>query len=797
MPSLHIHTSNGDLDLLILRHFTMDGHSTNPNSNPSSNTRARKRTSLACDTCRRQKEKCEGGPPCWRCQRLGRQCTIRGYPLPVSHASQSQGQSALRSPGHAHGHGYRSESVERVEGLERIVRYFVGDVSLDEEGVRRVLERLGRAESQTYTGQGQAGAYHPGHGQAQAQSQSQTANVDESFDVQFVSREIAHYSGEFSHWNFSQKLRRKISQIDRFGVKEYWRPTQLQSTSSTNLITQTLSHLPPRLITEFLIEMFFKYASGNLFYIEEDWILQRVERAYSLSSMTAGEYTLGDIPWICSLFAVLAIGTQVAHMEEFAATGNNAQDMNPDVDLDACSEDSVGLSLYHIACRLVPDVLLVASHESVQASLLLALYALPVSTGGLSYSYLGIAVKMAIQNGMHRKFVGDCEERIIEVRNRVFWTACMLDKRISILHGRPASIAKSDISADLPRDTLGFKRPDYSNFMAFIRLSEWLGDVAETLTLLRNCPKKFIPEYMGRLIQLRTHTDQWWSSQASARVMRPDNTLFRQNAHLKLAYLLIHIYMGRPFMFAADSSPPQPSTEPNLDAVPDSRKTLVQGCTTAALQTLSTLCTLSTNIGLCRASYTEFSSCRAALLVILADRLISRDLERYTEELARGMNLIRVMSGGSSNESEISYLQALDKAICAAVVEARGTERDKDTSGAETNRGGRDAYARFKHWTRAVKGDRQADSGPPVPGPGHMSGSANGTGNGNGFGAGWMPDLELSSFSPLSFMNSEFRMGGSEDGNPAGAAGLMGAWSGGGFGIEGDDVFAPFHFQPE
>ncbi|KAL4951021.1 fungal-specific transcription factor domain-containing protein [Aspergillus filifer] len=711
----------------------MEGHSINRNSNQTSNTRARKRTSLACDTCRRQKEKCEGDPPCWRCQRLGRQCTVRGYPLPVSHQSQSQ-----------------NENVERVEGLERIVRYFVGDVSLDEEGVRRVLERLERG------------------GGSRAQSQSQTANVDESFDVQFVSRDIAHYSGEFSHWNFSQKLRRRINQIDRFGVKEYWRPTQLQSTSPTHLISQTLAHLPPRPITEFLIEMFFKYASGNLFYIEEDWILQRVERAYNLSStgVTAAVegFTLGDIPWICSLFAVLAIGTQVAHMEGFAATGNNAQDLNPDVDLDACSEDSVGLSLYHIACRLVPDVLLVASHESVQAFLLLALYALPVSTGGLSYSYLGISVKMAIQNGMHRKFVGNCEERVIEVRNRVFWTACMLDKRISILHGRPASIAKPDISADLPRDTMGFQRPDYGNFMAFIRLSEWLGDVAETLTLLKNCPKKFIPEYMGRLIQLRTHIDHWWTSIPSARDISPSNTLFRQNAHLKLAYLLIHIYMGRPFIFAADSSQPQPSTDPNPDQDPDPRSTLVQGCTTAALQTISTLSTLSDNLGLCRASYTEFSSCRAALLVILADRLISRKLDRYTEELAQGMNLIRAMSGGSSNESEISYLQALDKAICVAVVEASGTDKDKDTSGAQDNRGGRDAYARFKHWTRVVKAD------------GH--------------------DLELSSFSPLSFMNSELRMGGSEGGNPAGAAGLMGAWSGGGFGMEGD-VFAPFQFQTE
>jgi hypothetical protein len=169
--------------------------------------------------------------------------------------------------------------------------------------------------------------------------------------------------------------------------------------------------------------MFFKYSEGNMFYVEESWLQEKLDRCYTQST----EYSLSDIPWVCSVFAVLAIGTQVAHMEDQSATD----------DLNLCSEDSVGLSLYHIACRLVPDVILVASHESVQAFLLLALYALPLSTGGLAYSYLGIAVKMAIQNGMHRKYAGEeCGTRIIETRNRVFWSAYSLDRYVAY-HSSP------------------------------------------------------------------------------------------------------------------------------------------------------------------------------------------------------------------------------------------------------------------------------------------------------------------------------------------------------------------------
>ncbi|KAL4875737.1 fungal-specific transcription factor domain-containing protein [Aspergillus karnatakaensis] len=652
----------------------MEAHSTERSSTVA--RPVRRRTPLACDTCRRQKEKCEGGPPCWRCQRLGRPCTVRGHILPRRSPARSQTETAEEQP--------TPESQSRVEGLEYIVRHFMGEVSLDEENVRRIVARLGS------TPQGEA------------------PNVDEPFDVQFVSKNIAHYSGEFSHWNFSQKLRRKIDcQIERFGlteihqVKEYWRPTQLQS--STLVVSQAMNHLPPRQITEFLVSMFFKYAEGNMFYMEESWIREKVERCYD----PATEYSLSDIPWVCSVFAVLAIGTQVAHMEDSQSAATE--------DLNVCSEDSVGLSLYHIACRLVPDVILVASHESVQAFLLLALYALPVSTGGLAYSYLGIAVKMAIQNGMHRKYNGGgCDAKVIETRNRIFWSAYTLDKRISILHGRPASIARADISTDIPTDTDLFPSPKYANMVAFIKLGSWLGEVSETLTLLRSCPKRFIFEYLERLMETRTHIAEWWSSIPECTDTTPKKPLFRQNCHLKLAYLLVYIYMGRPFIFADDWKGSQHSNQAN-----DPRVTLVQSCVQSALEILETLQCLADNTGLCRASYTEFSSCRAALLVILAERLNSRQLHRFEDELGRGMALIRRMAGGSSNESEISYIQSLDAAIRQSSLTSQGDS-------IPNNEREQSAYAQFKNWTQAMKQDTC---------PGGLT--------------------ELSSFSPLSFFNSD------------------------------------------
>lgn len=94
-----------------------------------------------------------------------------------------------------------SRDQERIQGLEQIARHFLGNVSLDEANIGQIVAKLQTTATDT------------------AQTEA-ALDVNESFDVHFVSREIAHYSGEFSHWNFSEKLRRKMScQIDQLDTQ--------------------------------------------------------------------------------------------------------------------------------------------------------------------------------------------------------------------------------------------------------------------------------------------------------------------------------------------------------------------------------------------------------------------------------------------------------------------------------------------------------------------------------------------------------------------------------------------------
>jgi hypothetical protein len=122
------------------------------------------------------------------------------------------------------------------------------------------------------------------------------------------------------------------------------------------------------------------------------------------------------------------------------------------------------------------------------------------------------------------------------------------------------------------------------------------------------------------------------------------------------------------------------------------RATLVTDCVEAALEIIDLCRLLRDETGLARASFTEFSSCRAALLVILAQGLTKRT-ERLGAALDQGISLIKIMSMGvGSARSAVSVIEALERAI-------RRLELWSESHQSQSNGGSiESAYDRFKSW---------------------------------------------------------------------------------------------------
>lgn len=204
------------------------------------------------------------------------------------------------------------------------------------------------------------------------------------------------------------------------------------------------------------------------------------------------------------VFGLLAVGTQYAYLETLA-DGTNGLAGSQETAPGSFSEDAVGILFYQQASRLLSDVITVSSLECVQACLLMGIYTLPIDASGLSYIYLSLALKLAIQNGMHRKYSGaDLDAATCETRNRVWWTIYTIEKyavtdyypgcaryinrlhrRVGIFHGRPTSISNADVDADFPTDnpqTWPSSRPTHNaQILATLQLNQKLDKLSREM----------------------------------------------------------------------------------------------------------------------------------------------------------------------------------------------------------------------------------------------------------------------------------------------------------------------------
>ncbi|KAF1735498.1 putative transcriptional regulatory protein [Beauveria bassiana] len=628
-----------------------------PSDSSRSLERERKRAARACDICRRQKERCDGGVPCRRCFRLGRRCEFTGDVGGVSGPSRrmmARRPPSSVSPTHATSSSQRgvdhgpSAQLKRLEYLERIVRSHAGpEMPLDLDTLRNLAEEADSRHSPSVT--------------------SHEDEVDKSITMQSLDGNVTLFD-------------------------EYYRPDELRSPTGSLV---PLSSLPPRSITDFLIHCFFQHAEANYSFVDRDWLCSQVDIVYENPMALSNR----DIGTLSMIFTILAIGTQYAYLESIAE-GKGTTSAG---DSKQFSEDAVGIQFYRKAAHLLPEVIAASSLESVQACLLMGIYTLPVDASGLAYIYLNLALKLAIQNGMHRKHpANDIDARIRETRNRVWWALYTIEQRVGIFHGRPISIASVDVDADLPSPlpgpSLSFRNPEL--LLTTIQLTRYLSKVAHTMSNLRTLPKSETSDCVKKLAQLQSELVKWWEGSGITALYnneQPSSGSFRPRMHLRLEYCMVRMFIGRIFILPQDGPLDSGNrSTPSSDTVSRSpRSTLVHDCAEAALSVIDACRIISRSVGLARASYTEFSSCRAALLVITT-QCLTQNTDRFRQALRDGVVMLKDMSSGSQSwHSEASLIEAFERAIASM------NTRHPDASGTAGSE--ESDYAKFKKWEQMVQ----------------------------------------------------------------------------------------------
>jgi hypothetical protein len=133
----------------------------------------------------------------------------------------------------------------------------------------------------------------------------------------------------------------------------------------------------------------------------------------------------------------------------------------------------------------------------------------------------------------------------------------------------------------------------------------------------------------------------------------------RLDIHMYLHYWHARLYLGRPFLLEKPNSDYSNSSD-HVSA----GELFAQDSVHAATNIIELCQTIHDKIGLSQASYaTEFTSCRAAMLVLIAKGITDRSAT-LSNTLAQGLSLIQHMSLGQGQaSSEARVIEVLQRAI--------------------------------------------------------------------------------------------------------------------------------------
>ncbi|KAM5372617.1 hypothetical protein ACJZ2D_007391 [Fusarium nematophilum] len=612
---------------------------------PDLNAREKK-TIRACDSCCRLKERCNGSNPCERCLKRGRTCLFtreikrRGRPRALT---KNLAPDSPIDP-------VCFFDVERIRALERIVLHLTGIESPSKENLEDALASL--------------------------QSSSGTSPMSSGVPVQQLPKEPAlealpaatiHQESEsLSHTEFSHRLQEKVeNQLGRIPYSRTWRST---TCDETPLSTQLLSHggavsesvslFPSQEVALSLVDVFFDFAQLNCFYVDEDFLRSRLSEFYGVSPLL----TIQDAPWVCIVLMVFAIGSQFSHLK--AVRQFHGQTMG-EISLD----DALAVTYFVQASKLIPDIVVLASVECVQALLLLGLYVLPLDHAGPSSTFFAMAVQVAMRNGMHRDDGKHSVSRQSELRRRVWWTAYAMDRRIAIFQGRPTfnRFLITPSSASAVTLTNGFKlassgRVDSpQNLAAMVKLTDMLEDARDTMFDLKHVDVSRRVEKIQHAIRLRNELCIYWQGlpdDIHCKDLGPDRPLSRRNIYLALHYHIIHIFIGRTFLldhFGPSLEPPLPQRDLEID--------LVRSCIQNAIAMIELCQSMENRVGVSRSSYFEFTSCQAAVSVLVAESIASRTV-KWKGIIKQGLDLLKLMVVGIfAQDAQKRLLETLERAV--------------------------------------------------------------------------------------------------------------------------------------
>jgi hypothetical protein len=408
---------------------------------------------------------------------------------------------------------------------------------------------------------------------------------------------------------------------------------------------------------DFLVTTFFRFAQANYFYIHPEIFSRKLTAFYNgthefethdtSSSRRSNEF-------ISVLFMVFAIGSQFADVGTNSG-GNTYEQHEGWADASALDFSRVtvpvpsqnpGWRFYEVSRRLLPDVICSSSMTSVQVCVLQGIFLPSTSSRDAGYTLLGLALRMAINMGMHRSFGASLlHPHVRELRNRLWWSVYLAERLFSVEMGRPLSISDAEIDApfpvNVPEWNTGGKPMNIDGLIAMAKLCRLFGKIVETVYCKPATQKDTIiqPKVFRKLKQELEQCRRDLPEH-----LKLTSTPSRSVAHLALTFEQGTILLTRSCLNCAAVTIQSGTLK---DEARRFFRQQAQDCMDSAVESIRIMSLLKSRSLLCQFSFHDSLYCTAALYVLLLVDKLNGLVKTSRDPICQGVLILLELAKGS------------------------------------------------------------------------------------------------------------------------------------------------------
>lgn len=461
---------------------------------PKVDPEKRQRTANACDSCKRRKQKCDGGQPCSTCDKKHFTCTYNttDHAHDGSSPAQPSAKRRIRESDVSN-----TPSSSNGGGKPSAVNY----PPAAPPGLQSYRPRVGIPSVKDAA---RSAGYFPHTADLKPEIKvhsdfASNSGGDEEADNHTMTRMLEDGTGRLIYIGDASTL--SFLQLLRMIVETTVGPSPFTMDPERHKILETPFSLPPdteltHLLPEkqtalILVDSFFVNTYALVEVFDEKAFLEKMDKCYS-DPLTV------DHHFLCHLNLVFAIGCSLATPEP----GTREAEI-----IDALRANYPDQSeIFFLNAKSINNPIIGfedADLWSIQALLLMALYMLMRSKRNPAFAYLGMAVRTAYTLGLHREetlVVFPAEQQT--ARRNLWRSLFVLDRFLSASLGRPMAIAEEECSGEVidPSSSLysapQLKPHEYcrAGMQAAVRSCHVVGIVLKKVYLQRKISTKLAQE---------------------------------------------------------------------------------------------------------------------------------------------------------------------------------------------------------------------------------------------------------------------------------------------------------------